>query len=67
MIELLTSTQQQTVRKMAAELVRAWADRRMVTFDKHGQVYAQQERLVVTREQRELFEACADDLEWCRR
>ena len=58
---------EKTPRQIAAELVRAWADRRLVIFDKSGHAYAQRERLVVTPADRRLFEACADDLERGRR
>jgi len=65
-IRVLTAGEEKTVRQIAAELVRAWADRRLIIF-KHGRPYAQRERLVVTPEDRRLLEACADDIEWGRR
>jgi hypothetical protein len=58
---------EKTPRQIAAELVRAWADRRLVTFDRGGNPFAQRERLVVTPADRRLLEDCADDIEWGRR
>jgi hypothetical protein len=48
---------QDAVRKVCAELIRSWADRR------DGGCYAQQDRVVLTPDQRRLFEECADDIE----
>jgi hypothetical protein len=58
---------EKTPRQIAADLVRAWADRRLITFGKYGHAFAQRERLVVTAADRQLLEACADDIEWGRR
>jgi hypothetical protein len=58
---------EKTPRQIAPELVRAWADRRLVISDLDGHRYAQRERLVVTAADRQLLEACADDIERGRR
>jgi hypothetical protein len=47
------------VRQVAAEMVRQWAEKRLRATALSGS----NDRIIITRETRELFEQCAEDIE----
>ena len=59
----MTSGEGKTVRMLAAELVREWADRRMVSVDTMDVKHGAKERFALAPGERTLFEECADDIE----
>lgn len=55
----MTAQQEQDFRKVAADLVRQWADKRLVVSTASGG----KDRVKIGASTREMFENCADDIE----
>lgn len=56
---------EKTIRQACADLVRQWADRRLIASTKDG-LRGARERTILSQRDRELLEDCADDIEMGR-
>ena len=58
----MTDEDKRAIRQHAAQMIRDWAERRLLSTGSGGPT-GQRDRIYLTKSERELFEDCADDIE----